>query len=151
MYKPLGSLQLKCLPQNADCLQQWWAYPLLHGGARLPYPSPLKLTSLLLVLEASLCLAFYVWPSIPPRFPNHHWKKNYSSQQKFYTSVRNWVTKEKPNKMMLYNYIFCLSLHTTSEYSNHFTPHHIFTTKTCTIESLHAHPFTYKKMYFCHA
>ena len=66
-------------------------------------------------LPCFLCLALNL-----PSLPQPPLKKITIAIHKMFawkhTSVRNWVTKEKPNKMMLYNYIFCLSLHTTSEY-----------------------------------
>ena len=53
------STSWKCLSLNADCLQWWWTCQLLCGSVPLPRFSPLKLTNLLLVAVASLCLIFY--------------------------------------------------------------------------------------------
>ena len=57
---------VKLSTTNADPLQQQWTRQLLCGSALLPWPSTLKLVSLPLELGASLCLAFYTRPPLPP-------------------------------------------------------------------------------------
>ena len=56
---------VKLSTTNADRLQHRWTRQLLRGSALLSRPSTLKLTNLLLALEASLRLALRAQPPLP--------------------------------------------------------------------------------------